>query len=180
MTIRLSQIATAVGLTSLFVSQFSGCDIAADLDRRTEPTLLYVAEFQGLDYRSRDELSNLGSTLAGHKDKQDIDGMGQTMQSLGLKYMAISEQVLRLDTKNVDEDAVSYVKEFAALYEEIGNAHQEAATNISERDIAKLEALKPHLASLTKRIEDMRSDRTTLFTTLTDRYGGRDFNSVDY
>jgi len=48
------------------------------------------------------------------------------------------------------------------------------------RNIRDLEQMQPEFEVLKQRIETMQSDRETLFRTLSGRYGGKDFNSVDY
>lgn len=163
----------------VLLAGLSGCDLVAELDRRTEPTLEYLAAFQGIDYRSRDELSGLRGSLLAGREANDVDAISRALSRLGEKYAAVADQAQRLDSTNADEDAVAYVMGFAELYRELAELHGRAAVAMT-RNIRDLEQMQPEFEVLKQRIETMQSDRETLFRTLSGRYGGKDFNSVDY
>ena len=164
----------------LAVISVAGCDLAADLDPKTEPTQIYMSEFQGLDYRARPELQRLRESLKSIKNSGDLDGMGQAMIDLGQKYNSLGEQVMRLRDNNVDADVVAYVNQFASRYREIGDLHTKAGQAAIDRDEATMNDLKPQLAQMQTWLDELKSEREKLFETLSARYGGKEFNTVDY
>lgn len=157
----------------LAVISVAGCDLAADLDPKTEPTQIYMSEFQGLDYRARPELQRLRESLKSIKNSGNLDAMGQAMIDLG-------ERVLRLKAINVDADVVAYVEKFASRYREIGDLHTKAGQAAIDRDEATMNDLKPQLAQMQTWLNELQSEREKLFETLSTRYGGKEFNTVDY
>lgn len=108
-----------------------------------------------------------------------MDAISRALSRLGEKYAAVADQAQRLDSTNADEDAVAYVMGFAELYRELAELHGRAAVAMT-RNIRDLEQMQPEFEVLKQPIETMQSDRETLFRTLSGRYGGKDFNSVDY
>ena len=171
-------------MITLVLLSLTGCDsiesLSADLDPKTEPTQLYLSEFQGLDYRARPELDQLRQTLNAHKKSHDLEGMATTMISIGDKYIALADQVVRISANNVDEDATAYVENFSARIREIGELHREAGTAARQSDAAKMESLKPELSQMQTTLDQLQSKREQLFETLSSRYGGKTFNTVDY
>lgn len=166
----------------LFV--LAGCDsvdsLSADLDPKTEATQLYMSEFQGLEYRARPELDQLRKTLNSQKALQDVDGMATTMIAIGDKYISLADKVERISTNNVDEDAATYVENFSTEIREIGELHRDAGEAAHQSDVARMESLKPGLSQMQSTLDNLQTEREQLFETLSERYGGKTFNTVDY
>ncbi len=87
---------------------------------------------------------------------------------------------MRLRVNNVDVDVVTYVKKFASRYREIGDLHAKAGQAAIDRDEATMNDLKPQLAQMQTWLNELQSEREKLFETLSTRYGGKEFNTVDY
>lgn len=148
------------------------------LDPKKETTFWCMAKFQGLDYRARTKREGLGQILVQTQEENDPDAMAQAMAALGDHYVAVADQVDRLDTTDVDKDASADTRRFAHAYRELGQAHAEAAAQ--ERNVGRLKTMNRDLAQLKERVVAIHSEREALFETLSNRYGGRDFNTVDH
>ncbi len=163
----------------LSVSLFFGCDVVDSVNPKSEPTFWYVAKFQGAEQRAKNKYSGMKQALGNALAAQDEAGMLDGFSAISEHFTSVADQFDRLDTSDVDDDAVNYVQDLAKTYRDAGIALQKLATAHRNRDDAQAGSLMSQVLPLQEKIEQAPSERAALFTTLSGRYGGRNFNTID-
>lgn len=159
-----------------------GGSLLPELDPTADATLWFVAKCQGIEYRARAAFQSQQESLRDAFEANDVDAVAQALAALEGQYGEVAGQLgsLEAETDNVDADVLDYYRRFTRFHADAAQLHGQAATAARERDHVRLRELNQELAQTRDLALQLNSQRKSLLVTLSDRYGGRSFDSVDY
>jgi len=157
----------------------AGCDggnwLSAGLDPKTEPTFLFWADLQGIEFREHRKAQELLKTVKIVAKDYDVDKISEIIAQVGDKHTQIASQLGNLSSDDVDEEALAYRDKLQKAHEELAAGFTRFSVVAKERDFSKTQSTKAEMKQLALQQAAVWEERKLVMKSLGEKYD-KNFN----